>query len=296
MKAALVAVAAAAAHAAAAVVLPRVATALSSAQVAAFKPYSYFAGAGYCAPNATIEWTCGPNCDALDGFIPTATGGDGVLVQFWFVGYYPAMKSVVVAHQGTDTSKVIPLLNDADFVLDPLNTRLFPGLPSDIRIHSGFKRIHEQSAPAVLAAVKAAMAAHGTTKVTLASHSLGAALSLLDAVYLQLHLPASTSIKYVGYGVPRVGNPAWAKWTDAHVTDLTHINNKQDPVPILPGRFLGYQHPSGEIHINSAGRWLGCTGRDDESRGCTIDSVPTIFDGDANDHKGPYDGVRIECK
>ena len=36
--------------------------------------------------------------------------------------------------------------------------------------------------------------------------SLGAALALLDGVFLRLQLPTTVSIKFVGYGLPRVGN------------------------------------------------------------------------------------------
>lgn len=61
-----------------------------------------------------------------------------------------------------------------------------------------------RTAAAVLAAVRSTMAAHATTQVALAGHSLGAALSMLDAVYLRLQLPATTTIKFVGYGTPRV--------------------------------------------------------------------------------------------
>lgn len=32
---------------------------LSSSQVDAFTPYSYYASAGYCAPAATLAWNCG---------------------------------------------------------------------------------------------------------------------------------------------------------------------------------------------------------------------------------------------
>ena len=78
----------------------------------------------------------------------------------------------------------------------------------------------------------------------------------------------------------KVGNQAFANYVDAHLT-LTHINNKwvehslhdrnscsilelipvrEDPIPILPGRFLGYAHPSGEVHIMDSGSWFSCPG------------------------------------
>ncbi|PSS35368.1 hypothetical protein PHLCEN_2v1705, partial [Hermanssonia centrifuga] len=56
-----------------------------------------------------------------------------------------------------------------------------------------------------------------------------------------------------------VGNQDFANYVDAHVTSLNHINNKLDPIPIVPGMFLGYHHPSGEIHIDeTSSAWISC--------------------------------------
>ena len=96
--------------------------------------------------------------------------------------------------------------------------------------------------------------------MALVGHSLDAALARLDAVFLPLHLPTGTKFTTITYGMPRVGNQAFADFVDAHVTNLSHINNKKDPVPILPGEFLGFHHPSGEIHIQSDGSWDSCPG------------------------------------
>ena len=107
---------------------------------------------------------------------------------------------------------------------------------------------------------------------------------------------------------------------DAHVS-LTHINNKEDPIPILPGMFLGYVHPSGEVHIEDSGEWAACpgafalsslrgaapcclradlhcfsrAGQDNSSSQCIVGDVPEIWDGDESDHDGPYDGVTMGC-
>ena len=58
-----------------------------------------------------------------------------------------------------------------------------------------------------------------------------------------------------------MGNQEFADYVDAHVTSLTHVNNKKDPVPILPGRFLGFVHPSGEVHIDNSNYWVSCPGQ-----------------------------------
>jgi len=85
-------------------------TTLTSRQIDAFKTYTYFASAGYCDPSATLSWTCGANCDANAWFQPVASGGDGLVTQYWFVGYDPALNEVIVSHQGTDEAKIVPLV------------------------------------------------------------------------------------------------------------------------------------------------------------------------------------------
>lgn len=55
---------------------------LSQAQVAAFKPYTYYSSAGGCDPALTANWTCGKKCDATPAFQPVASGGDGAIVQY----------------------------------------------------------------------------------------------------------------------------------------------------------------------------------------------------------------------
>ena len=57
-------------------------SALSASQISSFKPFSYYASAGYCAASATLEWNCGANCEANPQFIPIASGGDGDSVQY----------------------------------------------------------------------------------------------------------------------------------------------------------------------------------------------------------------------
>ena len=127
-------------------------------------------------------------------------------------------------------------------------------------------------------------------------HSLGAALALLDSVYLSLHLPAGTRLSVVGYGMPRVGNSAFADYVDAMVSasataTVTHINNKKDPIPIVPGRFMGFAHPAGEVHIqdNSGNSWVSCPGHDNPSQLCSVGDVPNLIRSNILDHLGPYD-------
>ena len=57
------------------------------------------------------------------------------------------------------------------------------------------------------------------------------------------------------------------------------MNNVDDPIPIVPGRFLGFQHPETELHIVSDDTYevVACPGNDDATDAeCTISSVPNI--------------------
>ncbi|KAF8320776.1 lipase [Clavulina sp. PMI_390] len=273
-----------------------VVSAMTVAQEESYTPAALFASAAYCSPNETATWSCGASCDAIAGFVPYGSGGDGAATQFWYVGYDPTyFQAIVVAHQGTDTSQFLAILDDLDFGLSTLNSTLYPGIPSTVEAHSGFQASHDRSAAGVLAAVEKAMAATGSTKVVLTGHSLGAAIALLDALYLPLHLPSTTTFTTSVFGLPRVGNPAFANWTDAHVTNLAHVTNKLDPVPIIPPKLFGFAHPSGEKHIVTsglaAGDWYACVGQDNTSTDCSTGAVPTVLSSNSADHDGPYGEV-----
>ncbi|KAH9166730.1 Alpha/Beta hydrolase protein [Lactarius sanguifluus] len=244
-------------------------TTLSQAQIEEFKPYSFYAAAAYCDPSKTLTWSCGANCAGNPTFQPSASGGDGSAVQFWYVGWDPTLSSVVVAHQGTNPTSILADLTDVDFFLANLDSTLFPGLPSSIQDST-----HDPRASAGTARA----ARRRVLQSTVTGHSLGAALALLDAVYLPLHLPAGTRVRMVGYGMPRVGNAAFADYVDARAgaLALTHVSNRKDPVPIVPGRFMGFAHPAGE-------------GQDNPSTLCTIGEVPDVLHGNILDHLGPYD-------
>ncbi|KAK0489259.1 alpha/beta-hydrolase [Armillaria novae-zelandiae] len=270
-------------------------TTLTSAQVSTFKPYTFYASAGYCQPSTTLTWTCGALCQANAGFKPVASGGDGDNVQFWYVGYDPSLNTTIVGHQGTDTKKMLPILTNLNFFLESLDNSLFPGIESSIKVHSGFKESQANTATTILSSVRSAMSRFSTTSVTVVGHSLGGAIVLLDGVYLDLQIPTA-SVSVISYGMPKVGNQAFADYVDAHVS-VSHVNNnsRKDPVPILPGIFLGFHHPSGEKHITDSNAWVACPGQDNEDDQCTVGEVSNILVGNVDDHSGPYDGVVIGC-
>ncbi|KAJ3491707.1 hypothetical protein NLI96_g521 [Meripilus lineatus] len=268
-------------------------TTMTAAQLSALAPYTQLARAAYCPSSRISSWSCGQACNAIPGFQPTLTGGDGNAVQLHFVGYWPSQNSVVVAYQGTDPTQFLSILTDIDIVMKKPSSSLFPGLPSNILVHGGFADQHAKTATTILTEVKRLISAKGATSVILAGHSLGGALSELAALHMVLNLPSSIHVKAVTYGTPRVGNPAFASYFDSKVPDFQRINNEKDIIPIVPGRGLGFQHPHGEIHLISPNNAVACSGNDATDSKCTIATVPNIFVGNILDHLGPYQGINI---
>ncbi|KAF8133739.1 alpha beta-hydrolase [Boletus edulis] len=269
-------------------------TAVSAAQLAALAPYTQFARAAYCSPSIVQDWTCGEACRAVPGFQVSLTGGDGDAIQYYYVGYWPSSNSVVVAHQGTDPIQLSSDLTDVGIIMTSLDPTLFPGVDSSVQVHSGFANEHTQTAQIILNQVKSLISQYGATSVTLVGHSLGGALAELDCMFMALNLPPGIAIRGVTYGTPRVGNSAWTALFDATISDFQRINNKKDIIPIVPGRFLGFSHVMGEVHIMQPNDAVECPGDDNATdTECTIKSVPNIFDGDILNHLGPYQGIYI---
>jgi hypothetical protein len=102
------------------------------------------------------------------------------------------------------SSRSISLVEDSDFFLDSLDPHLFPGISSSVQVHNGFRDSQARSAVAVLAAVRSVLAKKGTSNVTVVGHSLGAAIALIDSLYLSLQLGPSVNVRTIGYGMPRV--------------------------------------------------------------------------------------------
>ncbi|KAG6831994.1 hypothetical protein H0H92_006029 [Tricholoma furcatifolium] len=270
--------------------LERRATVLSSSQLQSLAPFTQFARAAYCEPTNIQGWKCGGACDALPGFEPTLTGGDGDAVQFYFVGFWPQGNTVVVAHQGTDPMELQSDLTDIEITREPLDPTLFPGVPSSVTVHSGFRNEHALTSKTITAEVKRLLTAKKANQVTTIGHSLGGALAMLSALSLRLQLPATVKVSSTTFGTPRVGDQAFANFFDLKVKDFKRVNNEHDLVPILPGRFLGFVHPSGEIHLLSETKAVACAGQDNElDPECTNETVPTILEGSLLDHLGPYE-------
>jgi predicted lipase len=123
---------------------------------------------------------------------------------------------------------------------------------------------HPRTAKAIISSVRELVSARPSYSVTIVGHSLGGALALLDGVSLILQsIVERNRLRVITYGMPRIGNQAFANLVDRQLNlewNLMHVNNREDPIPVMPDRSLGYHHPSGEIHIQDSGALDACPG------------------------------------
>lgn len=110
---------------------------------------------------------CGEACEAVPDFLVSLTGGDGSDTQYYYVGYWLFGDTVIVAHQGTDATKLLAYLTDVDIFLESLDPLLFPGISSSVQVHSGFANEHAKTAPTILAEVYKLLDQYGAESVTL---------------------------------------------------------------------------------------------------------------------------------
>jgi hypothetical protein len=161
---------------------------------------------------------------------------------FGLVVQSAADQSVLIAIRGTDT--FLEWLIDAEFT-----PRAFQGAPGAGLVEDGFASVYDtltctSTGGNVLSLVKQLPAG---AKVTIAGHSLGAAVATLVAVDIGANVPGVALTLYT-YAPPRVGDATFVKFFDAHVPMNFRVVNRPDIVPRLPPLY----DPAGtEIDVDS---------------------------------------------
>ncbi|KDQ51863.1 hypothetical protein JAAARDRAFT_184692 [Jaapia argillacea MUCL 33604] len=261
---------------------------LSAIQSNLIRPAEY-SQIAYCESASVLTWTCGKPCENVKGIEVLQVGG-GRLTTPRFIAYDTIYQTVVLAHRGTDPDNILSIANDIKFSLEPLKSTWFPNADEQIRVHDGFQQAFLQNASTILYGVNKAIEEKQAREVVITGHSLGAAIAMFDALLLRQHLDGSIKINAVVFGLPRVGNSHWADLVDSTLgTNFVHITNRHDPVPTVPPYFLGYVHPSQELHItglDQAGEttMVLCPGR--ENNHCSDGT--SLLASSVKDHLGPY--------
>lgn len=139
---------------------------------------------------------------------------------------------VVVAIRGTDT--FLEWLVDAEFL-----HHAFPAAPGAGRVEDGFYQVYRtlrcsQPDSDVVSYLRTLPAG---TSVTIAGHSLGAAVATLLAADVAAQLPTLELALYT-YASPKPGDQTFSAYCDLHVPNHFRIVNLPDIVPRLPPGYV----------------------------------------------------------
>ena len=201
--------------------------------------------------------------------------GDQQATPNGFVAYNTDRRIIVVAHCGTNFQSLESIANDGEAAPVPVDESLRTSTtPQAALVHAGFQATWLRSRDDVLTGVRTALQVHPDYSVIAAGHSLGAAVSLLDGMYLRAQLPANVSMTVHPIEMPKTGNGAFADWVDATVRQrlsgllirqlgdsLHHLINRGDLAPHIPP--FPFVNPSGEIWINNVnGSYESCPGQE----------------------------------
>lgn len=109
----------------------------------------------------------------------------------------------------------------------PFNPSDFPGVPGDVLVHKGFLSAQQKSANAILSSVNDLLnhgvsiqtltingtlvtETHKPKQIYVTGYSLGAAVAILNAIHLQLHLKSSgVPVSTFQVGTPMVWSLHW---------------------------------------------------------------------------------------
>lgn len=156
---------------------------------------------------------------------------------FGYVGFSQEYNSIVIAFRGS--------VDTANWILNLKTTRTSYPLCTDCSVHVGFNQGFNSVKVQVDAHINDLLALYRTSKMILAGHSLGGALAVMAAAYLQNVYGQVTHLYTMGQ--PRVGNDAFAKFMTTFIPNSFRIVDYADQVPHVPQSILGFKHSGYEI-------------------------------------------------
>ncbi|KRX00049.1 hypothetical protein PPERSA_07246 [Pseudocohnilembus persalinus] len=217
-----------------------------------------FTQAAYCLPHKITKWKCGN---------PLNKG---------FTGYYEPLDAIIISWKGT--IKIRQWLEDFDYF-----KTAYPYCDG-CEVHKGFWQGWEGLQSYFWLAFNKLREAHPESKIYLTGHSLGAALSVFNA--MDLIENGITDFVWYNFGQPRIGNKATADYIQKNLTNkLMRVTHHKDPVPHVPPEDFGFYHSTQEIfYVHSSDpnkEHIICSDSNGEDPNCSDKYKADI---DVNDH------------
>jgi predicted lipase len=212
-----------------------------------------------------IAYTVAPNADYTDqtkaaikqagyDYVETLYGNElatdvsphqGEEVSYGFLATSAAGELVAVI-RGTET--ILEWLHDFAFLFVPNPIHAGGGMTEDgfTAIYRSLRAGKDPNAPAAIAAIETLVGGGNIQWVTVAGHSLGAALATLLGLDVGLHAEAKSTQVYT-YASPRVGELMFQHTYNSVVPNTYRLHNRADLVPKVP--LFPYVHVGSDIEL-----------------------------------------------
>lgn len=151
------------------------------------------------------------SCNSPNGASMVSEFSDTTTDTQGYVARDDAAQEVIIALRSTQS--IEDILTDIGTTLVQCTS---PGVPypTGALCHTGFQAAYNAVAATVISLVAVQLAAHPGYKITVAGHSLGAALASLGGLSMK-HNFKNTAVTMYNYGQPRTGDINYAAYFDA---------------------------------------------------------------------------------
>ncbi|KAL8702884.1 MAG: hypothetical protein Q9201_003947 [Fulgogasparrea decipioides] len=253
---------------------------ISDDLLSTFKVISQYAAASYCPSNnksPSTRLTCPPgNCPLVEASTAVTLSEFEDTPRFDDTGYIAldaTHKLIVLSIRGS--------VSKQNWHADWDMIRTDTNFCHECRVHRGFLHSWEEMKIAVLTNMKKAVEIHPDYRIVVTGHSLGGAVATLAAAELRRlddHFRSQTEL--YTFGSPRLANKEAAAWFSGQSRLSWRITYKNDLVPRLPPRALGYHHTVPEYWIPRDGddpkaREVEWAAREDSSWGNEGELIPS---------------------
>lgn len=191
---------------------------------------THFAAIAYESQWLIESWTC-EFCKGIEFKDAKVVYNDSNSV-YGFVGYSPEYQSIVIAFRGS--------VDTANWILNLKTTRTSYDLCDGCSVHVGFNQGFNSVKSQVLTQIDHLEAIYRKNKLIVTGHSLGGALAVMAAAYLQKVY--GTVDQLYTMGQPRVGNDKFAEFMTTFIPNTYRIVHFADQVPHVPQSILGFKH------------------------------------------------------
>lgn len=254
------------------------AASITDTTYAAIHRYATYAALTYCAKSDSIAVG---NLQKACPIVLCSGSSGNVQVEHVYRGTVSGVlfrdddhREIVVALKGTTSDEEWLM----DFKIYPMpyhflskrkkGWRKYFSFDSDCRgctVHKGFYDGSKEIYDNMFAQIAELAHAYPDYSLVVTGHSLGGAIAPIIANEL-LFLPADRTITVISFGSPKIGNKLFAKWVDEawntryhydnlhsglHKSAYIRVSHKDDVVPLLPVKQLGFYHCGIDLYFNT---------------------------------------------